>query len=271
MEYSIPVVALGLITALCGYPASAQNATPSPVTGNVAAVSDYTFRGLTQTWGHPALQGGADYTNPNGFAAGTWASSISERSYPGGAMELDLYANYGRAIDRDWCWRAGLYSYVYPGGNLDRAHSYAARSFNTTEANLSLTWKTLSLKYSRSLTDYFGADIEQGYRGDSRGTGYLQLDAVIPLNQAWSVSLHAAHTDYATSLVVPTVGGTRNPDYSDYGASVKYQYRKYWSINLGITRASNAAFYRHTASFLDAADTRNVGGTRGFVMLQSTF
>ncbi len=73
------------------------------------------FRGLTQTWGRPAIQGGADYANPDGFAAGFWGSSISERSYPGGAMELDLYASYGRAINSDWSWRAGIYGYVYPG------------------------------------------------------------------------------------------------------------------------------------------------------------
>jgi hypothetical protein len=39
----------------------------------------------------------------------------------------------------------------------------------------------------------------------------------------------------------------------------------------GVTQATNADFYRRTSSFLDASDTRNVGGTRGFVMLQGTF
>src|SRR4029078_13430389 len=76
----------------------AQDAVTSPAqtpdysaTGNVAVVSDYVFRGIKQTWGHPAIQGGGDLTMKNGFAAGFWASRISERSYPGGAMELDLY------------------------------------------------------------------------------------------------------------------------------------------------------------------------------------
>jgi len=40
------------------------------VTGNIALASDYMFRGLTQTWGGPAVQGGADLTMKNGFAAG---------------------------------------------------------------------------------------------------------------------------------------------------------------------------------------------------------
>ena len=117
------------------------------VSGNVALTSDYMFRGLTQTWGGPAIQGGGDLTMKNGFAAGFWASSISDKSYPGASLELDLYANYGTQINDDWSWRVGLYSYLYPNGNLDDV-GLPSRSFNTTEANASLTWKWLTLKYS---------------------------------------------------------------------------------------------------------------------------
>jgi uncharacterized protein (TIGR02001 family) len=114
------------------------------VTGNVALVSDYMFRGLTQTWGAPAIQGGGDVTLKNGFAAGIWASSISEKSYPGASLELDVYANYGLSIDDDWSWRVGLYSYLYPKGNLDEA-GLASRSFNTVEANAALTYEPMTL------------------------------------------------------------------------------------------------------------------------------
>jgi uncharacterized protein (TIGR02001 family) len=248
----------------------ADDAPASPVTGNVAVTSDYMFRGLTQTWGRPAIQGGADYANPNGFAAGFWGSSISERSYPGGAMELDLYASYGQAINSDWSWRAGIYGYVYPGANLDQA-GLPSRSLNTVEANAALTWKQFTLKYNHSLTDYFGVDTEQGYRGDSKGTGYLQLDATFPLNDAWSLALHAGHTHYTTTLVTPLANGARDPGYSDFGATLKYQVATHWSLSAGLTYATNADFYRRTSSFLDASDTRNVGGSRGFVMLQGSY
>jgi len=251
----------------------AANATadaPYSVTGNVAVVSDYMFRGITQTWGHAAIQGGGDLTMKNGFAAGFWASSISERSYPGGALELDLYASYGANFNDDWSWRAGLYGYVYPGGNIDQAKPpYASRSFNTLEANAALTWKWLTLKYSRSLTDYFAIDTEQGYDGDSKSTGYLQLDASLSLSDAWNLALHAAHTDIPARLV--TTSGSLDPSYSDFGATLKYQFSTHWNASVGATYATNKAFYAHTVSFLDPADTKNVGGSRGFVMLQGTF
>jgi len=267
------LIAILAIAAALGTTAAHAADAPNPsLTGNVAITSDYVFRGLTQTWGRPAIQGGADYTAANGFAAGFWGSSISQRTYPGGAMELDLCASYGRNFGNDWSWRAGLYGYVYPGGNLDQANPrLPSRSFDTLEANVALGWKGFTLKYNRALTDYFGADVEEGYRGNSRGTGYLQLDATLPLAGAWSLALHAGHTRYTTTLVVPLANGANNPGYSDFGATLKYQLATHWSLSGGVTHATHAAFYRRTASLLNPADVLDVGGTRGFLMLQGTF
>ncbi|WIG55018.1 MAG: hypothetical protein OJF61_000804 [Rhodanobacteraceae bacterium] len=273
MRTSVTFV-ITLATALAGITgiAKADSTPASVVTGNVVVTSDYMFRGFTQTWGRPAIQGGADYTTAGGFAAGFWGSSISQRTYPGGAMELDLYASYGRNFGNDWSWRAGLYGYVYPGGNLDQANPrLPSRSFDTLEANVALGWKWLTLKYNRALTDYFGVDVEEGYLGDSRGTGYLQLDATLPLNGAWSLALHAGHTHYTTALVVPLANGANDPGYSDFGATLKYQLAARWSLSGGVTHATNAAFYRRTTSLLNPDDVFDVGGTRGFLMFQGTF
>ncbi|HEX5122312.1 MAG TPA: TorF family putative porin [Rhodanobacteraceae bacterium] len=264
---SLLIVALPVAdTAL----ADAVNDPDYAISGNVALTSDYMFRGLTQTWGDLAIQGGADLSMKNGVAAGFWASSISGGSYPGASLELDVYASYGAAINDDWSWRAGLYGYLYPHGNLDRA-GLPSRSFDTLEANAALTWKWLTLKYSSSLTDYFGIETEQGYRGDSKGTGYVQLDAAIPLDARWSLALHAGHTSIPTRLAVPLANGANDPDYDDFGAALKCQLAPHWSATLGATYADNHAFYGHTVSFTNASDTKNVGGTRGYVMLQGSF
>lgn len=260
-----------LPAASCAFADSAGDAADA-VTGNAAVVSDYMFRGITQTWGHTAIQGGGDLTLKDGFAAGFWGSSVSKNSYPGAALELDLYASYGANFSDDWSWRVGLYGYVYPGGNLDQARpALPSRSFDTLEANAALSWKWLTLKYSTSLTDYFGIDSEQGYRGDSRGTGYLQLDASIPINDAWSVALHAAHTRITTELVVPLPGGQSDPSYTDLGAMLKWQLHPHLSASFGITYADNGGFYHHVASLRDANQTKDCGGTRSFLMLQGTF
>lgn len=84
------------------------------LSANVAAVSDYRFRGISLSDRDPALQGGADLTFGSGLFVGGWASTIEE--YGGADVEVDAYAG--------WAGEAGLidYSvaataYLYPGGN----------------------------------------------------------------------------------------------------------------------------------------------------------
>src|ERR1035437_5216434 len=92
-----------ILTSLCAPGmALAEDApapAPSPVTGNVAFVSDYVFNGISQNYRTPALQGGFDYVNPNGLYLGTWASNISGNQYSNASMELDLYGGYNGKVN----------------------------------------------------------------------------------------------------------------------------------------------------------------------------
>src|SRR6478752_1412380 len=57
----------------------AQAKAPEPdytLSYNLGAVTDYRYRGISQTGGHPALQGGIDFAHKSGFYLGTWASTI---------------------------------------------------------------------------------------------------------------------------------------------------------------------------------------------------
>jgi uncharacterized protein (TIGR02001 family) len=61
-------------------------------TGNVAAVSDYLFRGVEQGLaGGAQIQGGLDYATDGGVYAGTWVSSLDANAY-----ETDLYAGFAK-------------------------------------------------------------------------------------------------------------------------------------------------------------------------------
>lgn len=252
--------------------AAAQDQDDSGVrfTGNVAVVSDYLFRGLSQTWGGPAVQGGVDAFEAR-WHVGTWVSNVSRNSYPGDGAELDLYGDAGLFEQGDWSARIGLYGYLYPGADLDHARPpLTSRSLDTLEANLSLSWKSWTLKYSRALTDYFGADVEQGYAGSTRGTQYLQLDGSIALDGKWSLAPHLGYTDYRRGLP-PLAGGARDPSYADYGLTLKFAPNDRLVFGLGVSHASNDAFYRRVASFRDPADTEHLGGTRATASLSATF
>ncbi|MEJ7925830.1 TorF family putative porin [Sphingobium sp. AN641] len=115
MKFRIACAALALMSSA---PALAQEepAGPVTVTGSVALVSDYRFRGVSQTDQGMAIQGGLTATHESGLYAGTWASNLAGWGTFGGAsMELDLFAGYtvplgGATLD------VGLTWYMYPSG-----------------------------------------------------------------------------------------------------------------------------------------------------------
>lgn len=92
------------------------------VTGNVGVFSDYVFRGITQTGGEPAVQGGIDYSHASGLYVGTWTSNIS--GFGGGStFETDFYGGFaGKAGDLGY--DVGLILYYYPDGDDEETIEY---------------------------------------------------------------------------------------------------------------------------------------------------
>jgi uncharacterized protein (TIGR02001 family) len=80
------------------------------------AVSDYDFRGWSQSAKDPAIQASADYAFADtGFSVGAWASNVDFGN--DADIELDLYANYVGEINDTFSWTAGLTYYMYPGSD----------------------------------------------------------------------------------------------------------------------------------------------------------
>ena len=111
-------------------PAAAPAAEPSPhtLTGNAGLFSQYRFRGITQTYGNPALQGGVDYSHSSGFYAGNWNSNVNEGAgYPGGNLEMDFYGGWKKTWG-DWGIDLGAIYYYYPGTHSGSSRIRSARS-----------------------------------------------------------------------------------------------------------------------------------------------
>src|SRR5688500_10708690 len=85
-----------LAAGLAATPAFADEAAaPSEltVTGNVALVTDYRFRGISLSGGDVAVQGSINVNHSSGLYVGTWASSL-EDSAVYGHTEVDVYAGW---------------------------------------------------------------------------------------------------------------------------------------------------------------------------------
>jgi uncharacterized protein (TIGR02001 family) len=145
----------------------AQTKAPEPdytASVNVGGVTDYRYRGISQSRLKPAIQGGADFAHKSGFYIGTWASSIKWVKDAGGDAnaEVDLYGGYkftAGPVGLD----VGVLRYLYPGSALPV-------NPDTTELYVAGTWGPATLKYSHAVTNLFGFF-------DSKNSYYVDLNA----------------------------------------------------------------------------------------------
>jgi uncharacterized protein (TIGR02001 family) len=189
---------------LLAFAAAVATAVPAvsyaDVAFNVGAVTDYRYRGISQSRAKPALQGGVDYTN-GPFYLGAWASTIKwVKDFGGdGNLEIDLYGGYKGEITKELTYDVGVLTYQYPSNKLNP-------SANTTEIYGALTYGPATLKYSHSVTDTFA-------NTDSKNSYYLDLSAGFDLGGGLMLTPHigyqkikgpfsdlGSYTDYALTL-----------------------------------------------------------------------
>jgi uncharacterized protein (TIGR02001 family) len=289
--YALPGVSLAQEEATA--PAEAQSAWA--LTTNVGFVSDYYFRGVSQSWHKPAVQGGFDITHASGFYAGMWGSSISPNTYPDASVEIDYYAGYNGKFGksealRDFGWTVGGYGYTYPGGDWDKyviggVNQGTDGSFNTFEVNAGLSWKWLSTKVSYAVTDWFGAEEDTGFRDDSKGTTYVELNANYPLPW-WGLTLvgHVGHLNVSTELdlTAPSsanIANEDNPDYTDYKIGVSKLFKiansEGWSAGVYYVGANDTGYWGKRgfggASFNNGSEVKDLTDNRWVVTVGRSF
>lgn len=258
---NLVLAGMASMPAALSTPAMAADASPHTLTANVGLVTNYIFRGLTQTFGKPAIQGGMDYSHASGAYAGLWGSSISSHQFAGGNTEIDYYFGYNGKLAGDWGWTAGFYGYYYPGASYKNATNATAvdESYNTEEVNAGVSWKWVSLKLSSTVSDYFGANTKTGYTSGSSGSTYLDLTANVPLPNDYTLVLHAGQQE------IKTKSGTTSLDYTDYKIGINKAFKDGWTVGLAYTEADNTAYYNNTASATTAGQTHSLG--RGVTVL----
>ena len=99
-----------------------------PWSGTVAVTSDYVFRGVSQTYREPALQGGINYQNPAGWFAGAWTSNVQPYPFGAHAAEVNVYGGFGWALGSEWTARASYTRYLYAWDHRPAAYDYGELS-----------------------------------------------------------------------------------------------------------------------------------------------
>ncbi|MFZ4649236.1 MAG: TorF family putative porin [Rubrivivax sp.] len=195
-KFILQAVAAAVVVTAGALPTAAVAADTS-LAFNVGAVTDYRYRGISQTRLKPALQGGVDYT-AGSFYVGAWGSTIQWIKDGGGKadVEIDIYGGYKFELAKGTVLDLGVLTYQYPSNGLKP-------SANTTEVYGALTFGPIVAKYSHSTSNLFG------FAG-SKGSGYLDLSgtwevagiSVTPHIGRQTVAKNGAYsyTDYSVTL-----------------------------------------------------------------------
>lgn len=196
---------------------------------NVGVVTDYRYRGISQSRLDPALQGGIDFAHKSGLYIGTWASTIKWIKDAGGNsnVEWDIYGGY-KGTAGPVGYDVGVLRYEYVDNKLNP-------DANTTELYAAGTMGPVTVKYSDSVTNLFGF-------ANSKNSGYLDVSATFDLGNGYSVVPHVGHQ---------TVKNNGGFSYTDYSVTLGKDFGNGFSVSAAAvgTDASSTAYVTPSGKF----------------------
>ena len=265
--------------------AAAAPASPHTFSANVGVVSDYIFRGISQTHGGPAIQGGVDYSHSSGLYASAWASNVSwvkDAQDTSANVEIDVYGGFKNTFgSSDWNYDLGVISYNYPGTKTVKANN-SAKS-DTVEVYAGLGWKWLSAKYSYTTSSnfisWYGGPTGTNTNIDTRGSDYLELNANYDLGSGWGINGHIgsqkvknyqAAGDTNASYMDYKVGGTKDFGWGVLGLAVTWTDTK-GTCNGGAGGTNAYCWGKYNAGSNTSNGFYNAAQTKGVLSFLKTF
>jgi uncharacterized protein (TIGR02001 family) len=237
--------------------AMAEEATPDyTITSNASFVSDYIFRGQSQTWGKPAVQISSELAHKSGLYAGFFGSNVSSHWLPGATLETDLYAGFRNKIGAtEVGYDVGGIYYMYPGADWKESNwagANAKNSVNTFEVYGALSYKWLSFKTGITTTEYFGwnennsgvgigfgNDLAAGVKGSTKGSYFTELNAAYEVLPSWTMSGQVGHQ---------VINNSTGLDITYYKAGISKALPADWSIAAFYSGSSEPDAYKRFAS-----------------------
>ena len=215
-------------------------ASPHMFSANVGFTTDYIFRGISQTSGNPAVQGGIDYSHSSGLYAGVWGSNVSWIADSGAVatgsvtMELDTYFGFRNSFAEDFTYDVGFIRYNYLG-NYTAAAGFAKA--DTDELYGAIGYKWIAAKYSYGLGQFLTVP-------GAAGTNYLEINASVPV--ADTGITFGAHVGKQTYKGAAAAAFANTPTYTDYKLSVSKDFSGY-VVGLAYTDTNASPFYTYPA------------------------
>jgi len=161
------------------------------VSGDVTFVSDYAFRGISQTDEAPALQGGLTLAAESGLYVSVWGSSVDFGGQ--GTLELDVMLGWSGDIAEDWSADVGIMRYGYPNTEFEGS--------NFWELYGSVSYKDLTL----------GLAYSDDYYGNTGNYYYVYAGYSLALSENFALDFHIGQNEYSDDS---------SASYLDYGVTL---------------------------------------------------
>ena len=265
MKYTL--TALTAFALLAPVMADAQTAAPaapeSSLTGNFTLVSDYRFRGISQSYKLPAVQGGIDYAHSSGFYVGNWNSSVSGNLFPNGAvLEMDFYGGYKFPVGGDITMDVGALYYYYPGSYYN-GFGTQRPSFNNFELYVGASTGPFSAKIYYGLSDFFGLSETTSPNGkSSKGSYYIDLNYTTEIMPKTNLIAHIGYQ---------SVKNHSDFSYFDYKLGATYDIHNGWLLGAAVV-GTNAEKGPYTfAETSNGSRTKFMGSTTVVFSIGKTF
>ncbi len=213
--------------------------TPYQFQWDMDVVSDYRSRGLTQTFGMPAVQGGVGLMLPNHFYVGNWNSTVSSGAgYPGALLETDLFGGWAQQID-EYHINTGIYGIIYPGSNVS---NYVFSPFKTGMSSgmvhngavfFAVQRGPFSVQQNIAFTNFESMLSPTG--ASTAGSAYTNLTGNFPMSSwtwadgGWSLIAHAGYQYVANYSAA---------SYVDWKLGIEKKFASMWSANLAYTQTN---------------------------------
>lgn len=219
------LIAASLIaaTALAATPAFADETDPPSdvtITGSAAVVSQYRFRGLSQSNNQPVIQGSMTVSHSSGLYVSVWGSSASSNAFIDspidiGGTEIDVYGGFAKELGSSGVKvDVGVYGYIYPGsGNTNGGPS---SNYVEVYGSLAKTMGPVSAKvgvYYAPAQKVFNLSVFSPTRNNTYVYG--ELASGIP-GTPLAVHAHLGHTGGGFDYV---------KQYIDYSVGVSYTWK----------------------------------------------
>ena len=160
--------------------------------GNVTAVSDFRYRGFSESAGDPAIQGNLTYDHYSGLFTGVFASTVDYDAPATPDYRAFYYVGYASQFRPNWSWEAGAGRYDYIGS--DRF------DWDYNEFFLGLTWRKVNARINHAPELVPGADIS---------LTYIELNLSRSISDRVEAYAHYGHSDLGGNLRVESANDLR--------------------------------------------------------------